>query len=70
MIDEVFDNGWHTGLGFPLKPMVLLEGCTANKPEYYRAVVVGTLFVMKPILMLGFLVRGRCHKLAVLLWMK
>jgi hypothetical protein len=40
MIDEVFDNGWHTGLGFPLKPMVLLDGCTANKPEYYRAVVV------------------------------
>ncbi|WIA35930.1 hypothetical protein OEZ86_004309 [Tetradesmus obliquus] len=38
--DEVFENGWHTGLGFPLKPMVLLEGCTPSRPEYYRAVVV------------------------------
>jgi hypothetical protein len=40
MCDEVFENGWHTGLGFPLKPMVLLDGCAAHKPEYYRAVVV------------------------------
>lgn len=38
--DEVFENGWHTGLGFPLKPMVLLEGCNPSRPEYYRAVVV------------------------------
>jgi hypothetical protein len=46
MSDEVFDNGWHTGLGFPLKPMVLLDGCAANKPEYYRAVVVRLMMNM------------------------
>lgn len=40
MPSDVLDNGWHPRLGFPLKPMVLLEGCPANKPEYYRAVVV------------------------------
>ncbi|WIA35922.1 hypothetical protein OEZ86_004301 [Tetradesmus obliquus] len=38
--DQVFENGWHTGLGFPQKPMVLLEGCNPSRPEYYRAVVV------------------------------
>jgi hypothetical protein len=61
MSDEVFDNGWHTGLGFPLKPMVLLDGCAANKPEYYRAVVVRlTMQTMWPVLCITLISNKQC----------